>query len=328
MKVSTNSYYNWKNKDLTQTKKTDLLRNRIQEIFDDSKQVYGSPKIQKELEREGFVYSRSYVGVLMKQMGIMSILKRKFTITTDSNHSYPLAKNELDRDFSSSNLGEKWVSDITYIRVNDDWNYLTTIMDLADRKIVGWFSGYDIPQESLDLSLKFHLINKKSIGYGMRYGRMKSAPMKMCLVLGNEFYLNRSINGLKAGLDFTPFYRVNFSTLARHEDFSFSDFLYYSIGQLYIRANYIYYFDRNHTYSQNMRPEIGVSPYFKLGEKRNEKLKEKGVYRFYYFYLHPTISYGYDIMLRSNSNFNINKHHVTVGISLSYEKVYPWNSRL
>jgi putative transposase len=148
IKVSANAYYNWMNNDFTQNKKTDLLKNRIQEIFDDSNQVYGSAKIQKSLGREGLVYSRSYVSVLMKQMGIRSILKRKFTITTDSNHSYPLAKNELNRDFSSSNLGEKWVSDITYIRVNDDWNYLTTIMDLADRKIVGWSLSEDMTTEN------------------------------------------------------------------------------------------------------------------------------------------------------------------------------------
>lgn len=163
MKVSTNSYYNWKNNDFTQAKKTDLLKNRIQEIFDDSKQVYGSPKIQKVLEREGLVYSRSYVGVLMKQMGIRSVLKRKFTITTDSNHSYPLAKNELDRDFSSSNLGEKWVSDITYIRVNDDWNYLTTIMDLADRKIVGWSLSEDMTTENTVYKAWKSAINTRGI---------------------------------------------------------------------------------------------------------------------------------------------------------------------
>ena len=163
MKVSTNAYYNWKNNNFTQAKKTDLLRNRIQEIFDNSKQVYGSPKIQKTLEKEGFVYSRSYVGVLMKQMGIRSILKRKFTITTDSNHSYPLAKNELDRDFSSLNLGEKWVSDITYVRVNDDWNYLTTIMDLADRKIVGWSLSEDMTTQNTVFKAWKSAINTRGI---------------------------------------------------------------------------------------------------------------------------------------------------------------------
>jgi putative transposase len=74
----------------------------------------------------------------MKEMGLRSVLKRKFVCTINSNHSFPIANNVLDRNFTSTELGGKWVSDITYIRVGGSWNYLTTIMDLADRKIVGW----------------------------------------------------------------------------------------------------------------------------------------------------------------------------------------------
>ena len=74
----------------------------------------------------------------MKEIGLRSVLKRQFVVTTDSNHQYLIAKNELNREFYSQKLGKKWVSDITYIRVNDDWNYFTTIIDLTDRKIVGW----------------------------------------------------------------------------------------------------------------------------------------------------------------------------------------------
>jgi transposase InsO family protein len=59
-------------------------------------------------------------------------------VTTDSNHAFPITKNILNRDFESLQIGEKWISDITYIRVNDDWSYLTTIIDLADRKVVSW----------------------------------------------------------------------------------------------------------------------------------------------------------------------------------------------
>ena len=73
----------------------------------------------------------------MRKMRLRSVLKRKFVITIDSNHAFPIAENVLNRNFTSNILGEKWVSDITYIRVNDDWNYLTTIIDVADRKIVG-----------------------------------------------------------------------------------------------------------------------------------------------------------------------------------------------
>ncbi len=146
MKVSKNSYYHWiKRKGLVSVKPSKIyLKERIKTIFHQSKDIYGSCRVQKMLERENLIYSRSYVGLLMREMSLRSVLKRKFAITTDSKHSFPIAMNELNRDFNSLKLGEKWVSDITYIRVNDDWNYLTTIMDLADRKIVGWALSEDM----------------------------------------------------------------------------------------------------------------------------------------------------------------------------------------
>lgn len=146
LKISKNAYYNWlKNKDAVKksTSKNHVM-SRIADIFKESKEIYGSHRIQKMLEREDLFYSRSYVAVLMKNMGLCSVLKRKFVITTRSDHPYPIAENILNRDFGSKTIGEKWVSDITYIRVKDDWNYLTTIMDLADRKIVGWSLSEDM----------------------------------------------------------------------------------------------------------------------------------------------------------------------------------------
>lgn len=73
----------------------------------------------------------------MKEMGLRSFLKRKFIVITDSNHQFLITQNTLNSGFSSVKLEEKWVSDIIYIRVNDDWNYLTTTIVLADRKVVG-----------------------------------------------------------------------------------------------------------------------------------------------------------------------------------------------
>ena len=150
LKVSKNSYYHWvKHKDLValKTDKTHLMK-RIRVLFEDNRQIYGSSRIQKMLEREGLKYSRSYVGLLMKQMGLRSILRKKYVVTTNSKHSFPIVNNELDRDFTTLKLGEKWVSDITYIRVNDTWNYLTTIIDLADRKVIGWALSEDMTTEN------------------------------------------------------------------------------------------------------------------------------------------------------------------------------------
>jgi putative transposase len=150
MSVSRNAYYHWyKKKDVTSTKSSKRhLKERIKVLFEQSREIYGSFRIKKMLERESLIYSRSYIGFLMKEMGLKSILKRKFVITTNSNHTFKIANNELDRNFTSINLGKKWVSDITYIRVGDGWNYLTTIMDLADRKIVGWSLSDDMTIEN------------------------------------------------------------------------------------------------------------------------------------------------------------------------------------
>src|SRR5690625_21750 len=150
MKVSRNAYYHWvKRKDnIVEKQSLVLLKQRIRLIFKQSRQIYGSYRIQKMLERENLVYSRSYVALLMKKMGLKSILRRKYVVTTDSSHSFDIAENKLNRNFDSTNIGEKWVSDITYIRVNDNWNYLTTIIDLADRKVVGWSLSEDMTTEN------------------------------------------------------------------------------------------------------------------------------------------------------------------------------------
>ncbi|WP_367752676.1 IS3 family transposase [Flavobacterium sp. WC2430] len=150
MKVSKNAYYHWLKSSLLDYKKSDtlVLMEKIEQVFYENKEIYGSYRIQKKLEQSHLYYSRSYIAFLMKKLGLRSVLKRKFIITTDSNHTYPIAKNILNRDFTSNQLGQKWVSDITYVRVNDQWNYLTTIMDLADRKIIGWTLSEDMTVEN------------------------------------------------------------------------------------------------------------------------------------------------------------------------------------
>ena len=138
MKVSKNAYYHWlRNKDsLDLNSSKMLLKERIKAIFNNSKEIYGSYRIQKQLEREQLFYSRSYIGLLMKQMGLRSVLKKKFVVTTDSNHSFKIAKNKLDRDFTSLSLGQKLVSDITYIRVGLSSKFGTTIKDGTHHLII------------------------------------------------------------------------------------------------------------------------------------------------------------------------------------------------
>ncbi|UZR99784.1 IS3 family transposase [Chondrinema litorale] len=151
LKVSKNSYYSWRRRELAkrniETKK-DILKKHIKEIYDDSKGTYGSPRITAQLIKKNIKISRSYVARLMKSMGLKSILAKKFIVTTDSKHEHRVADNILERDFKVENIGMVWVSDITYVRVGNNWNYLTTIIDLADRKVVGWSLSNDMTAEN------------------------------------------------------------------------------------------------------------------------------------------------------------------------------------
>ena len=194
MKVNKNSFYYWlKNKDVSKMKASkQLLLERITFHFKQSREIYGSHRIQKMLEREGLIYSRSYVASLMRELGLKSVLRRKYVVTTDSKHSFPIADNELDRDFSSLELGKKWVSDITYIRVNDQWNYLTTILDLADRKIVGWTLSEDMTTENTIMTAWLNARKIRDIKDGLIFHSdrgVQYASSKMY----NLFFFNRKI---------------------------------------------------------------------------------------------------------------------------------------
>lgn len=168
MRISKNAYYHWlKNKDLERAETAGTaLRKRIRFHFEQSMEIYGSYRIQQKLEREGLFYSRSYIAFLMREMGLRSVLRRKFVATTDSGHTFPVADNELDRNFCSTELGKKWVSDITYIRVADHWNYLTTIMDLADRKIVGWALSEDMTVQNTVMEAWLVACRTRKIDHG------------------------------------------------------------------------------------------------------------------------------------------------------------------
>lgn len=194
MSVSKSAYYSWSRNGHSFKSKpiTEQLKDRIKELFDLNCGIYGSYRIQKLLEREGVFYSRSYIGRLMSKMGLRSILKKKFVVTTDSKHDYPIASNLLNRDFDCGRLGEKWVSDITYIKVGKQWNYLTVIIDLADRKVVGWSLSEDMKTENTTyqawiVARQVREIGKEFIFHSDR--GMQYAAYKMT----NLFCFNRKI---------------------------------------------------------------------------------------------------------------------------------------
>ena len=135
--VSTSGYYYWK-KVLKGHSKTEDLDRQIKEVFELSESTYGSPRIFTELKKRGLEISESKVSRRMRVLEISPKVKKKFKCTTDSKHDQPIAPNILNREFDVAESGRVWVSDITYIRVQESFVYLTTVIDLSDRMVVGW----------------------------------------------------------------------------------------------------------------------------------------------------------------------------------------------
>ena len=100
--------------------------------------MYGSPRIHDELKDDGETVSRHRVARLMREHGITARPKKRFRKTTDSNHSYPIAPNLLERNFKTEHPNEAWVGDITYLWTGSGWAYLAVVVDLYSRRVVGW----------------------------------------------------------------------------------------------------------------------------------------------------------------------------------------------
>ena len=139
LSVSRTSYYSWlKSTPSSRRRETQSLAEKVKEIFLANKCNYGARRIRKEMQYLGFIISRRRVSKLMKSQDLYCKTKKKFRMTTDSNHALPIAPNLLARDFTAIAPDQKYVGDITYIWTQEGWLYLATVIDLYSRKIVGW----------------------------------------------------------------------------------------------------------------------------------------------------------------------------------------------
>jgi len=151
--IGLRSYYDWKSSGVSDRKhRTMLLQEKVKAVYFNKKQRYGSPRIAMELRARGDKISRVTVAKYMKQMGLRSKLGRRFRTTTDSQHTHKIMENILDREFTVSEVSKVWVSDITYIHTREGFLYLTTIIDLYDRKCIGWSISNGMSAEETSLA--------------------------------------------------------------------------------------------------------------------------------------------------------------------------------
>jgi transposase InsO family protein len=92
----------------------------------------------EELQELGVNVGHRRVGRLMRENGIKIVRTRKYKATTDSNHTFNVAPNLLEQDFSATAPNQKWAGDISYIWTGEGWLYLAVVLDLYSRRVIGW----------------------------------------------------------------------------------------------------------------------------------------------------------------------------------------------
>lgn len=139
LKVSRSRYYAWcRNPESARELENRRISRLVKGAFDDSHGIYGSPRVAIVLRKSGHMVSRPFVARIMRRDRLRSLVVPRFVNTTDSKHGHHVSPNLLERDFQPGKPGKAWVSDITYIPTGQGWLYLTAIIDLGDRTVVGW----------------------------------------------------------------------------------------------------------------------------------------------------------------------------------------------
>jgi len=162
LQVSRSGYYSWlKRKPSNQAKRRKELAQSVEKSFHGSHEIYGYRKVHEDLvQEEKIEVCKETVRSIMCEKALRSKVKRKFVVTTNSDHKLPKHENLLDRDFTADRPNRKWAADITYVRTSEGWLYLAAVMDLFSRRIVGWSLSKHIDTQLVSDALKMAILHR------------------------------------------------------------------------------------------------------------------------------------------------------------------------
>lgn len=143
--VSRSGYYQWqvrRDQPARRRREDEQLGRQILCIHRQSRQTYGSPRIQAVLHTQGQRHGRNRIARLMREQELWGRQKRRYRVqTTQSNHDQPIAPNRLAALGAPRAADRIWVADLTYIQTEEGWLYVAAVLDLYSRRIVGWAAG-------------------------------------------------------------------------------------------------------------------------------------------------------------------------------------------
>jgi transposase InsO family protein len=164
--VSASGYYDWacRQEHPSQRRLEDQeLKDQILRIHAESRDTYGSPRIQMKLREAGQRHGRNRIGRLMREQDICGRQKKRYrVVTTDSRHDEPIAPNRLAQAPAATGPNQIWVADITYVwTAQQGWVYVAAILDLYSRQIVGWALGQQINTALVLMALSMALTHRQ-----------------------------------------------------------------------------------------------------------------------------------------------------------------------
>jgi len=166
LEVTPAGYYAWRARPSSaRARRRDELVGRIRQAHGDSRGTYGSPRIAVELKASGVAVCENTVAKYMRASKLAVQPKKRFVPrTTDSDHPHPVAPNRLDRDFAASAPNRKWACDLTYVWTDEGWLYLSVVIDLFSRRVVGWSMSEDLKAAGVAEALAMAVARRKRDG--------------------------------------------------------------------------------------------------------------------------------------------------------------------
>jgi transposase InsO family protein len=163
LEVSRSGYYAWRDRRASpQAQRRAQLVERIRRVHEQSRGTYGSPRVTAELKEDGVDVCENTVARYMRESGVRVTPRRRFVPrTTDSDHPHPIAPNRLGRDFAAAAPDRKWACDLTYVWTDEGWLYLSVVIDLFSRRVVGWSMSDDLKAGSVAQALAMALGRRK-----------------------------------------------------------------------------------------------------------------------------------------------------------------------
>lgn len=126
-----------------------------------NRETYETLRLQAELASDGIIIGRDRLARLRREMGLHCKQKRKFKATTNSNHNLPVVPNLLEQTFAAERPNQVWVTDLTYIAMQEGWLYLAGVKDVFTCEIVGYAMGARMTQALTVRALLMAVKNKR-----------------------------------------------------------------------------------------------------------------------------------------------------------------------